>query len=172
MVTRMRAVVVGLLLLQFPNTSLYALETSDAEVVSYGLYTDKAQGLAVAPGSPAGLLEFSIGGEGPTLQRETDRVPARLGVNFGFAYIVHGKPAGQRIPVRIVYRFPEMTNPKDGKTWSSCEIQSVTCLECPGAAARWHFTEPWEIVPGKWTFQVFHKDRLLLEKTFTVVREE
>ena len=34
----------------------------------------------------------------------------------------------------------------------------------------WNFTEPFELVAGKWTFQIYEGDELILNKDFNVVK--
>lgn len=98
----------------------------------------------------------------------TNEVPPVLKTNFGFQYTINSTPRGQRIPIRSVIHFPEpgLQRP-DGKIYK----QSVENKQIRLGRSELHgygFDEPWEIVPGEWVFEVWHRDARLIRKVFVV----
>lgn len=92
----------------------------------------------------------------------------RLGVRFGFRYSLIGSPQGVEVPVLIVTIFPApgLHNPKTGQVFHRDEYLSTKLL---GGISYtdYGFDEPWELVPGLWTFQVWYQNRMLVEPRVT-----
>jgi len=109
---------------------------------------------------------------GVRLLEPTSSIPGVLGTQFGMLYKINSTPRGQPIEVTSVIIFPEGgLKDRKGKVYErSTETFNVAIGErsfyCFG------FDEPWEIVPGKWTFQIWHKDARLAQKSFNVLPEE
>jgi hypothetical protein len=64
-----------------------------------------------------------------------------------------------------------MTNAASGKTFTQYEALIRVKTDDKSAGMYYDFVEPWELVPGKWTFQIFDRDKKLLEKAFAVVKK-
>ena len=97
----------------------------------------------------------------------TRDVPLKVGVHFGMRYKVTGPVAGQRVLVKKVMRYPGIMTPPAARPAS----QVSNFVELPvGATSYADYTleQPWELVPGTWTFQFFDRDRKLAELSFTV----
>jgi hypothetical protein len=101
------------------------------------------------------------------LLKTTTNVPARLGVRFGFRYEILGAPTNASITLSMVAKHPPIKNPVTGKTtiWDSYQLRSwigktFTCNSLD--------TEP-DLVPGKWTFEIWHEGKKLCEQSFLVV---
>lgn len=100
----------------------------------------------------------------------TTTVPASLCVTFGFEYVISGAPIGADIPVRMVTIFPGhgIYNPETRETMYRKEAVVSRSI------GRSHFRsytldEPWVLVPGTWTFELWHGDRKLAQQSFTLV---
>ena len=63
-----------------------------------------------------------------------------------------------------------MTNATTGQTYTRFEANISVPLEDKDAAMYYDLTHPWEVVPGKWTFQIFDNDKKLLEEDFSLVQ--
>jgi hypothetical protein len=62
-----------------------------------------------------------------------------------------------------------VTNPKTGKTATREEYSETT--QIGGADLRGYgLDDDWEAVPGTWTLQVWYGDRMLAERSFTLVK--
>lgn len=102
----------------------------------------------------------------------TTRIPARLGVNFGFQYSINSTPNGQKLPIRSIIHFPKAgLQQPDGKHYRESVERKQVVLGQPDLHG-YGFDETWEMVTGEWVFEIWHKDTRLIRKTFTVFTEE
>ncbi len=100
---------------------------------------------------------------------DTTTVPARIGLEFGIQYRIVGEPKGALVPIRIVNVYPKqgLRNPKTGKTVRRAEIMRKKIIG-DVIYTGYGFENAWEIVPGVWKFELWHKNRKLAEQSFTV----
>ncbi len=104
----------------------------------------------------------------PMLVRETATVRARLGTAFGFRYLVTGNEDTDMVYLKFRDSLPVLRNPQ-GEVYNQVEYISGVEMGVAQVCA-FTFDEPWELVPGEWTFSILRGRRLLAEKTFNVVR--
>ena len=150
------------------TASTSAQDTLSIEILEFGAYSGRHQHAVADSAAPTSRVLM----EGPVkLIAQTNTIPAVVGRKFGIGFVVKGKPAGKSIPMTVVYRFPKMVNPKTKREISEyrASIQAKAGDRKP--RMLWDFTEPWELVPGKWTFQIYHSKQKLAEKSFTVVKQ-
>lgn len=104
------------------------------------------------------------------LETSTDRVPARVGTMFGFRYQIVGQPLGQPVLLKFVTRFPRPGLLPPGSRGEPVAINEYTSPRAIGDIfwRGYGFDEPWELVPGVWTFEIWSGDDKLIEKSFTV----
>ncbi|MBI5239622.1 MAG: DUF3859 domain-containing protein [Elusimicrobia bacterium] len=140
----------------------------EGEVSRYGLYR-KPQGgeVSAASGVPLHVLQGM-----PEHLETTDRVPARLGVSFGFEFIVGGLAPGAESGWRAVIQHPAMTRPGSApatRTEFPLELQRSRGAQgvCAGAVL-YGFDDPYEVLKGRWTLGVARGETLVLSKDFTV----
>jgi hypothetical protein len=108
----------------------------------------------------------------PQLVAGTTRIPAKLGVSFGFRFMVSGAPTDAKVTVRKETRYPAPGARPPGSA-SPLAVSSVS-TDVPLNRVRftgYTLAEPWELVPGKWVISVWFGDRKLGEQQFTVVKE-
>jgi hypothetical protein len=96
-------------------------------------------------------------------------VSARIGIGFGIRFRSFGGPVGGPAPLRSVWKIPEpgIRNPHNGNIYR----QSVADFTTTIGGTHWRgygFDEPWEVVPGTWTIEIWQGDRKLIEKSFTI----
>ena len=125
-----------------------------AEILDYGLY-------AVDPAA--------LGS--PHLTATTHAVPLRPGVMFGFQYRVTGAPAGGQVQIKEVVLFPPGGLRLPGKPPIPLESDEATVKIGDTLPLTWKFDNPWELVPGLWTLQVWSGDRKLVEQSFTATAQ-
>jgi len=115
----------------------------------------------------------------PTLEHVsmTDRVPLVRDTYFGYQYRLFKLPPEALVrPVMVLRKVlihPPMTLP-DGSTttgWDRTfkgrvEVQQVMGFD------GYAFNEDYELVEGDWIFQLWYKDRKLIERKFVSVRPE
>lgn len=141
------------------------------EVVWFGIYKiseiRRVDDLK-APGQSRGIV---LGNNAPELDRATTRVPAKTGNNFGVAFKFRNASEDTPVDYRAVWRFPKpgLINPTNMKTFLEYESTTSTCLG--GVCVYgWSFSEPWEMVIGTWTLELWRGSRKLHEQVFEVVR--
>lgn len=101
----------------------------------------------------------------------TTLIPARNDTFFGLEGVLVGSPKGERVPVRVVWRYPEpgLTNPQTGVTKY---VDDYTDYRIIGDTFTyyWFLGNDWTLVPGVWTFELWYGDRRLVSQRFTLVR--
>jgi hypothetical protein len=139
------------------------------ELVEAGFYdSTKAAvtGSIPSTGAAAGTVH-EIGDV--TLLTEPPAPSARVGIGFGVRFRSFGERNGERAALRSVWKIPApgIDNPNTHNTYR----QSVSDFSTTIGSTHWRgyaFDDPWEVVPGAWTLEIWQGDRKLLEKSFTV----
>jgi hypothetical protein len=150
-------------------TAAYAAERPVAEVLEYGIYSGTHEQSVANTNAPTGQVLMG----GPVkLQKQTDVIPAKLKSKFGVRFVVHGQPEQGPVRFHLVYLFPEMKDPASGRKIERFEANVSAKPEDPNLQMLWDFTEPYELVAGEWTFQVFRGEAKILEKKFAVVKAD
>jgi hypothetical protein len=135
------------------------------EITEYGIYTaDVIQ----AQRDANGVLQSNV--TNVRHAATTTTVPAQIGVQFGFRYRISGEPAGQPITIKKVTIYPEggLKPPNSPMPLQTDETELARKIGEPAFTA-YIFDDPWELVPGTWTIQLWMGERKLAEKAFTVV---
>jgi hypothetical protein len=107
------------------------------------------------------------------LREQTDRIPLVKDTYFAYRYRLMGFPKEEAkkpaIELRKVLVHPEMTLPDGSRSTGSERVFKGRAfagqvLGFDGYA----FNEDYELVEGDWTFQIWFRDHLLVEQTFTM----
>ncbi len=154
------------LLVVFTAAFAVAEDQSTVKMTDYGIYIrTKPTALIDAPNTQTGVVNDKMKYK---FTERTLTVPGAVGTSFGYQW-TFSAPAGTP-PVEFSMRtiHPPTKNPKTGET---ATIDQYTKEYSPNTTMLRGFTfeEEWEIAPGKWTMQVYLGDKVILEKTFTVV---
>ena len=136
------------------------------EVLQSGLYSASIARRDSAPGTPTGKASIV---DSPSFYSDTSRVPAQLGIRFGFQYRLIGSPQGREARLRGIWRIPDpgITNPVSGNTYRE-SARDFTALIGDTQIHGYGFDQPWEIVEGEWILEIWHNERLLASRTFVV----
>jgi hypothetical protein len=67
----------------------------------------------------------------------------------------------------VKYIHPIITNPETGKS-STIDGYYMKLRGSTGNQVGWIISNDWENVKGTWIFQIFYKDKLVIEKEITV----
>ena len=121
-----------------------------------------------------GTLEPTFNPSGKTIKTDefqfvarTTVIEARLCRRFGIRFIAPNLDPVFTTRVTIRIRHPMLAEPGGAATrehsWEAAMNGSV-----PNGAG-YAFTEPWELVPGRWTFSVMFGGMILAEQAFDVV---
>ena len=158
-----RALLLALVLVAAPSL---AANVDALQVVEVGLFRARTTGQSPAPqavGESTNIIENVV------FYSSTTKVPARQGIRFGTRYRLVGTPAGQRVPLRVVWRIPEpgIQNPATGIHYRQGMSDAVGLV---GAESMngYSFDEPWEIRCGDWIQEIWFGQRKLHSQTFTV----
>ncbi len=101
------------------------------------------------------------------LLQQTDEIPAEIGTFFGFEYKLNGKTPGKKVLLTLHNNFPGLKDPTKEKVLEASETIEEAIIGKTQLVA-YDFRKEWELVPGKWTFQLLKNGKLLGEKTFIV----
>jgi hypothetical protein len=119
----------------------------------------------------AGTLQVRRTGTPPKLRflRETNTIPAQLGVAFGVRFKVESASA-QPVELTIRWKHPRIANAVSGR---ASDVETARLSAKPGAAvpAVFQFDFPWEVQPGSWVVEVSDGARVLAARDFTVVAQ-
>lgn len=165
----MRKILPLLLLLLTPMAAAAQdVRVDGATVVEYGIFTADTTQKVADPASAMGTRNVITNIHHATT---TTTIPAELGVRFGFRTLVSGAPEGAQIPVQMVLTFPPagLRNPDTGKIVTKEQWDAAVLIGTPSYKG-YNFEHPEELVPGKWTWQIWYQGRLLAEQSFTVVK--
>ena len=140
-------------------------EDVSAKILDFGIYNEKVLEIIKdksVPGGKRGTVRYS-------LVEETDKIPAKLGISFGFRYHLSGVPMKSKLKLKRLYFFPGqgLTDTVKGKTYYKAQLDNELTVR-ENMEIGYKFEHPWELVPGKWSFQVWYEGKKLAEKTFTV----
>ncbi len=105
----------------------------------------------------------------PVFLKTARKIPATLGVRFGFDFEVAGLPPEQ-VELRAVTIYPPIHRP-DGSVATSHEFPYPPFTPVDGRVATtfgFGFDKDCELVPGKWTMQIWRGDNMVVEKTFEI----
>jgi hypothetical protein len=137
------------------------------DVVETGIYTADDGGKETAPDTAMGRVTYL---DNFRLVQKTTVVPARQGIRFGFRYKIVGPPAGAKASFHMVTIFPApgLQNPAKQQVSTKSEFDGESKV---GTTTFRSYTleEPWEAVPGVWSFQIWYQGKLMAEQKFTVV---
>lgn len=124
-----------------------------------------------APGSPSGTVD-NLNADTLKFTTRSNKIVARLGVQFGFKCTVSGLPASATINLRDVYSYPAIQKP-DGTVSRGLENSSSRKTSPEGVLTvfiGYGFDQPFELVTGKWRFEVWYGDQKLAEQEYNVVK--
>lgn len=104
---------------------------------------------------------------GIALIKSTGTFKPAIGMHFGIRYTIRGFPIGARVPIKIVQHYPiaGLLNPRTKKTTYTYQQTSMKVVGYP-AFEGYHLGAAWELVPGIWSFEIWHDGRLLAEQKF------
>ena len=105
----------------------------------------------------------------PRLVSQTDQIPPKVGIAFGYTFTVTGKPDGALTELIMEYSYPGLVEPGTNKTTHHQRFPVLGKIS-PNNFTCYIFEEEWELVPGKWIFSLKDGDRILAQKTFTVYK--
>jgi hypothetical protein len=159
--------ILGFLFIVISAASLAQSRVERIEIVEAGIFTadttDRYNSSQTAAGERATLRSVK-------LAVKTTRVPLQKGIRFGLHYRVIGGPAGELVQIKGITRFPSPGLRNDaGKVFTTDEY---TLNPVIGEMRYNGYTmdQAWEMVPGTWTFELWHDGRKLASKSFVLTK--
>lgn len=136
------------------------------QVTKFGLFRERGKGWV--QNDPSSSTGKTIRGATLEFAEDTNRVPLRLGVQFGYRYWLKFAAESNRVSFKRVLLHPPMTLP-DGSSVTRSErgISKRSTNGIVTSIDAYSLSEEYELVEGGWVFQIWHEDRLLAEQKFT-----
>ena len=150
----------------FRVTAQDTVSVTGADVMEVGIYTARIIKTFDVPGVVRGTNQ---GLDSFALVQATTNVPARVGTRFGFRYTIHGTPSNAPIVLTMVGEHPPLKDPKTGKSQTKDEYELPSWIG--QTYTSYSFDEQWELIPGTWKFEIWHKGKKLCEQSFKVVTD-
>ena len=136
-------------------------------IVDYGIYTGDIHEKVSCDQSPTGWVGIQ---RNLKLVSRSDVVPAILGVQFGFRFEIKGDASeGGRVVILTRLKYPGLTDKKTGKVFHETELVQHAKIG-HRSYVGYVLEEEWELVPGKWTFEVHRDGNQVAERSFTVYK--
>ncbi|MCP4132512.1 MAG: DUF3859 domain-containing protein [bacterium] len=107
-----------------------------------------------------------------TITKKTDEIPLLDGTIMYLSFIIYNLPEGNMVDgFKAVTIHPPLTD-ENGETSAyhseNFYLEKLNNCTISHEEQYWTFSNkyPYEMVPGEWTFQIWYKNRLLVEKKF------
>jgi hypothetical protein len=164
----MRTILAILLLaLTDPSGHAQAPQVERIDVTEYGTYTTKGEQTYV---DAKGIKHHTV--SKIVHDDSTRTIPLRRDVIFGFRYRVIGSPKGAKVPLRIVVLYPAPGLARPGSPAPIMrDEEAATRTIGADSITSYGLEEPWELLPGDWTLEIWSGDRKMASQTFTVVKQ-
>ncbi len=102
------------------------------------------------------------------LVANTDTIPAVIGTRFGFNYVITGEPRDGNVSIVKITKYPDPgMRRNDGLVHADTTRFSVSLNTLRYTGYR--FDHDYELIPGKWQFEIWHDRKMLLSQAFVAV---
>jgi Domain of unknown function (DUF3859) len=151
-----------------PRVQAQAPRVDRAEIIDFGIYTFTPTGTNSAPDAVGGKDQQV---EDLRLAARTHTIPLEKGVAFGYRFKLVGSPADAKVPLRAVILFPPggLTNTALRKHYDRSSVDFTASIGSVSVRG-YSLDDPWDLVPGTWTMQLWQGDRKLNEEVFTLAK--
>lgn len=160
-----------LLSLLVPAATALATEilVGPVEIVGYGVFNPRYTGSTSNYTSERIAVDGVEGGRFTEFTTTIEAQPERV---FGIEYMINSEPRGARFEVTQVIEIPdEGIKTPGGRVYK--QMRDRVDVEIGKKVFfGYGFDFPWEMVPGEWAIQIWHRDFKLAEQRFTVVLPE
>ena len=166
----MRLKLIALLVAIAPCAAHAEPTVERVDLLETGTFTTEAGEATLDPNAPGGQ---TVPVTRATLITAGTAVPANLGTDFGFRYVVVGAPEGETVALDFVVSAPEpgLADPEAAEPFLTVRFSRDKTIGVPDYFG-YYLEAPWEAVPGDWHFEIWQGDRRLAERTFTLTAPE
>lgn len=142
------------------------MKIESIKILNFGQLTTDEEVKEISRNSPSG---YFLRPETIHFIETTDKIKGAKGVKFGIEYLIKGF-TNDKDDVTFYSRIshPTMINPVTNERTESVTERKINWLN-DNNFDYYNFEFDWEVVIGKWTFEIFEDDRTLLTKEFEVI---
>ena len=144
-----------------------------ARILKYGIATNIKGKSVAAPSDPTGKHLLTPGRL--TVDIETNRIPAEIGIAFGCTFEIFGLPQkfGDTANVETVWTYPPMIKPDASvsKGFTSGDFLRVNTHGSVKGVTGYRFEKDFELVVGEWQLELRFEGKTLAKQNFTIFRE-
>lgn len=137
------------------STSKYFGELTSIDITEYGMYKAEVVKSEASPKAVGALQTLASA----TLIQQTEKVPAKPGIRFGFRYTINGFPKGEKVDIKFRVISPAFDQ----------ELVFPNKIIGDNTYCDYGFGKT-SGIPGEWRLQLFHNGKKLAEKTFNVYK--
>jgi Domain of unknown function (DUF3859) len=107
--------------------------------------------------------------DGPDGPKRVKRGPVtpQLGTVIGFTWMFSEVTASGVVPLRVEIRHPGLTDPHSSKR-THLDVRQETVPIKGLHWATWTFDQPWQLVPGMWSIDVYYQCALIAGTVFRI----
>lgn len=155
---------------QLPHTNTNGAVEPTGRILRHGVFSKVSGGDVIA--STETTTGKALSKLVMTFIRETDRIPIKKDTIIGYQYRLSNLPDVPTVELRRVLQHPPFTLP-DGSVTTGSDYMIRKRVERSEVFAYdvYALNEDYEMVGGEWNFQIWFKDKLLLERKFTTYHE-
>ncbi|CAN5132510.1 hypothetical protein BH10PSE9_BH10PSE9_15450 [soil metagenome] len=148
--------------------SAQSVNVERIDVVDRGIYEIVTGAQTPGANTPTGTVTATTAEK---LVTATTTIPGKVGVEFGFHYVVAGLPKGAEAPLdfAIAYPPPGLKDPAAAAPMPESKYSRPKKIG-DTIYLGYGFENAWEIVPGTWTFTISSGGKKLAEQSFTVTK--
>jgi len=110
-----------------------------------------------------------------SLLKSTRNIPAKIGTIFGIKYFFAERMMDKPVNIKVKITFPKkgLTNPLTQETDYTATTNNDLIVDPYNLSwsTFYQFEKGWEVVPGKWRFEVFINGAMQVDETFIVADE-
>jgi len=143
-----------------------AASVDRVDIVDKGVFEIRPGEVTDVRDAPGGKVTAAAG---ETLVESTDQFRGRLGLEFGFRYVLLGFPEGEAVQLDLVITFPPpgISDPAQGAPIFQVRVSREKRIGGTHYFG-YGFEHDWEIVPGVWTLTIERGGTKLAEESFMV----
>jgi len=141
---------------------------SNARILAFGVYEARGERLVIDTNAVACVVNVHREAE---FMRVTTNIHAAIGLKFGVEFVLEGPLTNAPADIAIVKHYPQpgILPPGDTTPVLKSDTRRTVRIGEP-TGVGYGFDDEWEIVPGVWTFEIWHEGRMLLRQSFLVER--
>lgn len=138
-------------------------QTVTLKETNHGLYTGREVSTTTEKNSPTGTTSGLVD---VLFFPTTDTVPMEKGRQFGIEFTLESARIFEA-NIEVVWIFPTTMVNNNGETFTQYS-HKTSRITNQKSFTGYHFDEVYEMLPGKWTLQIFYKKKMIHSHEFYV----